>query len=78
MRYVCEFDYNDRYFLRDIVDDITLALDRLTSELEIGLDGGQLLRCYPLSILEPVPATGFVKRDVLSKLNRRIRQRRDA
>lgn len=63
MRYVCEFDYSESYLLRDIVNDETESLETLTSELGIGLDGGQLIRCYPLSLTERAPASGFVRRD---------------
>lgn len=63
MRYVCEFDYSDRYLLRDVVTDESLSLAHLQVELEIGLDGGQLIRCYPLSIAERSPASGFVRRE---------------
>lgn len=40
MRYVCEFDYSERYLLRDIVNDETEPLLELQCELGIGLDGG--------------------------------------
>jgi len=63
MRYVCEFDYNDRSLLRDVVTDETFDLALLETELDIGLDGGELMRCYPLSIVEPTPMTGFVRRN---------------